>query len=62
MVVKVVARGEADVPAVGDAEVSTDIKRLREFIRIPHGLIVELVDIRILAHGYAISEGERPRH
>ena len=62
MVVEVVAGGEADVPAIGNAYVTADVQRLRELIRIAHRLIVELLDIRVLAHRDAIAEGERPRH
>ena len=60
MIVKVIATGEGDVPSVADTYVSTEVEVLREAIGIAHGLIVELFEFGILAHGDTISDTDGP--
>ena len=62
MGVEVVARGEADVPPFAKPHVAADVERLREHVGIAHGVVIELGDVGVLAHGDAVTKGERPRH
>ena len=60
LVVEVVARREADVPAVADAYVAADVEVLRELVGIAHCVVVEALHIIILAHTDAVAEAEAP--
>ena len=58
VVVEVITRGEADVPALTDAHIATDVECLSELVRIAHGLLVELLRVGVLTHRDAITKSE----
>ena len=60
MLLEVVARGESDVPTIGNTKITRGIERLRKAKRIAHGALVDGL-IAILKHGDTIGERERPR-
>jgi hypothetical protein len=58
VIIEVVARGEADVPPFAKPHVATDVERLREHVGIAHGVVIELGDVGVLAHGDAVAKGD----
>ena len=61
LVVEVVAGGEADVPAVRDADVSRAVQRLGELVGIAHSLGIDFCG-SVFPHGDTVADGEVPRY
>ena len=59
--VEIVARGEGDVPAFGDAEVAREVERLGERVGVAHTAHVDIL-AAVLKHRHAVRHGEGPRH
>ena len=57
---EVVTRGEVDIPAIADTDITAEVKSLSNLIGIAHLVVVELADIGILAHADIIADAQVP--
>ena len=59
LVVEVPARGETDVPVLGNLQVTREVEVVRQLVGIAHSLLTD-GSRGILAHGHAIAHAEVP--